>query len=113
MTHGLAALLVILILSTWSNLAAPVLLAGEKDVLELEDVSDDEKIRWARATRVPVTDAIRTAIAKTPGQVIEAALHSIKGRLLFEIEIVTNDGKVVERYVDPQTGMLIDLGAKR
>jgi uncharacterized membrane protein YkoI len=87
--------------------------ASEKDVVELEDVSDDEKVRWARATKISVTDAIRAATTRVPGQVIEAALHSIRGRLLYEIEVVTADGKVVELYVDPQTGRLVDSGEKR
>ncbi len=90
-----------------------LVLAGEKDVKELEEVSDAEKIKWARATKVSVTDAIKTATAHTPGQVIEAALHSIEGRLLFEVEVVTKDGKVVELYVDPQTGKLVELGDRK
>ncbi|MBI4401316.1 MAG: PepSY domain-containing protein [Nitrospirae bacterium] len=88
-------------------------LASEKDSKELEDVSDSEKIQWARATKVSVIEAIKVATAHTAGQVIEAALHSINGRLLYEIEVVTNDGKVVEVYVDPQTGKLIQLGDKK
>lgn len=90
-----------------------LVLAGEKNVKELEEVSDTEKIKWARATKVSVTEAIRTATAHTPGQVIEAALHSIEGRLLFEVEVVTKDGKVVELYVDPQTGKLVELGDRK
>jgi uncharacterized membrane protein YkoI len=90
-----------------------VAMAAEKEVIELEDVSDEEKVRWARATKVSIQDAIKTATARTPGQVIEAALHSIKGRLLYEVEVVTPDGKVIELYVDPQTGKLIEMGAKR
>jgi uncharacterized membrane protein YkoI len=114
MTQAFSTALLVLVLNGWPiAMAIDLARAGEKDVLELEDISDDEKVRWARATRVSVTDAIRTATAKRPGQVIEAALHSIKGRLLYEIEVVTNDGKIVELYVDPQTGILIDLGAKR
>ncbi|MGH7206124.1 MAG: PepSY domain-containing protein [Nitrospiraceae bacterium] len=88
-------------------------LAAEKNVKELEEVSDTEKVKWARATKVSVTDAIRTAMAHTPGQVIEAALHSIEGRLLFEVEVVTKDGKVVELFVDPQTGKLVELGDRK
>jgi len=45
-----------------------LVLAGEKDVKELEEVSDAEKIKWARATKVSVTDAIKTATAHTPGR---------------------------------------------
>jgi uncharacterized membrane protein YkoI len=103
------ALMGLMIGMTGDNVSA----AAEKEVIELEDVSDEEKVRWARATKVSVQEAIRTAIARTPGQVIEAALHSIKGRLLYEVEVVTQDGKVIELYVDPQTGKLIVIGEKR
>jgi uncharacterized membrane protein YkoI len=84
--------------------------ADSKNRRHVEDVSDAEKIQWAKATRVPVKQAIETATARTSGQVIEAALESIDGRLLYEIEIVTKDGKVVEVFVDPQTGRLADMG---
>lgn len=86
--------------------------AAEKGVVELEEVSDAEKVKWARATKILVTEAIKTAIAHTPGQVIEASLHSINGRLLYEIEVVTKDGHVIELFIDPQTGTLIQLGDK-
>lgn len=84
----------------------------ERGTTEIEDVSDAEKVQWARATRVLVTDAIKTATAEVPGKVIEAALHAIDGRLLYEIEIVTPDGKIVEVFVDPQSGKLIHPGEK-
>lgn len=85
-------------------------LAAEPATVELEEVSDAEKIKWAHATKISATDAIKTATAHQPGQVIEAALHAIHGRLLFEIEIVTKDDRVVELFVDPQTGKLIQQG---
>ncbi len=84
--------------------------SSELGTKELEDVSDAEKVKWARATKIRVGDAIRTATAHTPGQVIEAALHAINGRLLYEIEVVTTDDRVVELFVDPQTGKLIQQG---
>lgn len=90
--------------------AGPKVLATEPGITELEDVSDAEKIKWARATTIPVTDAIKTATAHTPGQVIEAALHAINGRLLYEVEVVTKDDRVVELFVDPRTGKLVQQG---
>jgi len=110
--RGLAAVSVLAIVFSGH---ASLVLAGEQGSTELtvEDVSDAEKIQWARATKVPVTEAIKTATAHTPGQVIEAALHSIDGRLLYEVEVVTTDGKVIEFFVDPQTGKLIQPGDKK
>lgn len=87
--------------------------AAELRTKELEDVSDAEKVQWARATKVLITDAIRTAVDRTTGQVIEASLHSINGRLLYEIEVVTKNGTVVEIFVDPQTGKIIETGEGR
>jgi uncharacterized membrane protein YkoI len=98
-----------------SVLPAPcgVAFAAEHRTKELEDVSDAEKVKWARATKVLITDAIRTAVDRTTGQVIEAALHSINGRLLYEIEVVTKDGTVVEIFIDPQTGKIVEMGEGR
>jgi uncharacterized membrane protein YkoI len=93
-----------------SLLAAPAAPAAEPATTELEEVSDAEKVKWARATTISVTEAIKTATAHQPGQVIEAALHAIRGRLLFEIEVVTKDDRVVELFVDPRTGKLIPQG---
>jgi uncharacterized membrane protein YkoI len=59
---------------------------------------------------VPLTDAVKTALAHAPGQAIQATLESLKGRLLYEIEIVTGEGAVVEVFVDPQSGKIIDAG---
>ena len=93
-----------------SLLSGPLVLAAELATTEIEDVSDAEKIKWAHATKISVEAAIKTATAHTPGQVIEAALHAIRGRLLFEIEVVTKDDRVVELFVDPRTGKLIQQG---
>jgi uncharacterized membrane protein YkoI len=93
--------------SLFTAMAVP---AAEITTTELEDVSDAEKIKWAHATKVSVTEAIKTATAHTPGQVIEAALHAINGRLLYEVEVVTKDDRVVELFVDPRTGKLIQQG---
>lgn len=99
--------LFVLLGSLFTAMAVP---AAEIATTELEDVSDAEKIKWAHATKVSVTEAIKTATAHTPGQVIEAALHAIHGRLLYEVEVVTKDDRVVELFVDPRTGKLIQQG---
>lgn len=86
--------------------------AHEKDAQEIEvsALTPQEKIKWARATKVPLADAVQTALTQTPGQAIQATLESLKGRLLYEIEIVTGGGTVVEVFVDPQSGNVIEAG---
>jgi uncharacterized membrane protein YkoI len=95
--------------------SAGALLADQPGVKELEvqDVNEAEKVKWARATTVPIIDAIKTATRHTAGQVIQATLESLGGRLLYEIEIVTGNGKVVEVFVDPRTGKLVEQGGKK
>lgn len=95
----------------WSG--EPHAQAHEKDAQEIEvsALTPQEKLQWARATKVPLADAVQTALTRTPGQAIQATLESLKGRLLYEIEIVTGDGTVVEVFVDPQSGNVIEAGA--
>lgn len=94
----------------WNEL--PPAHAHEKDAQEIEvsALSPQEKVKWARATKIPLADAVRTALAHTPGQAIQATLESLKGRLLYEIEIVTGEGIVVEVFIDPQSGKVIEGG---
>mgnify|MGYP003386133088 CR=1 FL=1 len=89
--------------------------ALDKDTQEIEvsAVGPQEKLKWARATKVSLADAIRTALARTPGLAVQATLESLKGRLIYEIEIVTGDGAVVEVFVDPQAGHIIESGGTK
>ncbi|MBM4122035.1 MAG: PepSY domain-containing protein [Nitrospira sp.] len=104
--------IVSLLMFAWPT---PIVLADEKGMseLELHNISDAEKVTWARAAKVLITDAIRTATAHIHGQVVQATLESLNGRLLYEIEVVTGEGKVVELFIDPQTGNLIEPGGKK
>jgi uncharacterized membrane protein YkoI len=89
--------------------------AHEKDAQEIEvsALTSQEKVQWARATKVPLIDAVRSAIAQTPGQAIQATLESLKGRLLYEVEIVTPEGAVVEVFIDPQSGKVVEAGGTK
>lgn len=89
--------------------------ALDRDTQEIEvsAVGPQEKLKWARATKVPLAEAIRAALSHTPGLAIQATLESLKGRLLYEIEIVTGDGAVVEVFVDPQTGNIVEPGGTK
>lgn len=108
-----SAIVLLFVLIAWPTSPAPVLADGTGlREIELHGINNAEKVTWARAAKVSIIDAIRTATAQTPGQVIQATLESLNGRLLYEIEVVTGDGKVFELFVDPQTGNLIDAGGK-
>ncbi len=44
---------------------------------------------------------------------IEAELEKKHGKAIWEVEIVTAEGKVVEVHVDAETGTVIDVEEKK
>jgi uncharacterized membrane protein YkoI len=75
-----------------------------------------EKAELAAAAKVTIEQAIKTASEKTPGKVIEAELEKKHGKTVWEVEVLTGDGKVVEVHLDAESGAVIDVeekGAKK
>ncbi|MCC2640011.1 MAG: uncharacterized protein K0S45_424 [Nitrospira sp.] len=62
---------------------------------------------------VTIDQAIKTAMDKIPGTVVEAELEKKHGKTLWEVEIFSSDGKVTEVHIDAGTGNIIDTEAKR
>ena len=63
--------------------------------------------------RVTIDQALRVATDKQAGRVIEAELEKKHGKAIWEVEIVTAEGKVVEVHVDAETGAVIDVEEKK
>ncbi len=63
--------------------------------------------------RVTIDQALRVATDKQSGRVIEAELEKKHGKAIWEVEIVTAEGKVVEVHVDAETGAVIDVEEKK
>lgn len=89
--------------STWSDQGAE----GEQDKTE-----GQEKAEMAAAAKVTIHDAIKAATQKVPGKVIEAELEE-KPRATWEVEVVTADGKVMEVWVDVDTGAVVAAEEKK
>src|SRR5262245_63344288 len=71
-------------------------------------VPTQEKLELAREAKVELTDAIAKATSKVPGRAIESELKNKKGKLVWEVEIVGEDGKLNEVDLDAKTGEVID-----
>ncbi len=71
-----------------------------------------EKVEWASTARVTIDQAVNAALAKVPGTVIEAELEEVK-RVTWEVEVVTDDGKVMEVLVDVDTGAVVSVEEKQ
>ena len=59
------------------------------------------------ATRISMLEALKIANEVVPGRVVEAELEEEEEVLLYEIEIISNDGMIVEVQVDANSGHII------
>jgi uncharacterized membrane protein YkoI len=63
----------------------------------------------AATAKVTIEQAVKTASEKVSGKVIEAELEKDHNKLVWEVEIVTADKKVMEVHIDADTGAVIDV----
>lgn len=78
--------------------------------------SDDKEGNIAdlvKDAKVTADQAIKTAMEKVPGTVVEAELEKKHGKTVWEVEILGADGKVTEVHIDAGTGTVIDTEAKK
>ncbi|MDH4085072.1 MAG: PepSY domain-containing protein [Nitrospira sp.] len=68
-----------------------------------------EAVEMAAAAKVTIDQAIKTASAKVAGKVIEAELEKKHSKIIWEVEVVTADNKVMEVHIDAETGAVIDV----
>jgi len=78
--------------------------------------SDDKEGHVAdlvKDAKVTAEQAIKTAMEKVPGTVVEAELEKKHGKTVWEVEIYGADGKVTEVHIDAAEGTVIDTEAKK
>jgi len=67
------------------------------------------KAEMAATAKVTIDQAIKTASEKVSGKIIEAELEQKHNKLVWEVEVVTADKKVMEIHIDADTGAVIDV----
>jgi uncharacterized membrane protein YkoI len=72
------------------------------------DHTHAREVELLRATKIEVSDAIKAALAKAPGRVLDTELTAKAGRTLGEVDVLTAEGKVVEVDVDATSGEVLD-----
>lgn len=55
--------------------------------------------------KIPLEEAVKSAIKVVPGKAAEAELRKDDGRTIWKIEIIDHNNKSQTVYVDAQTGM--------
>ena len=71
--------------------------------------SEPNKIEMAAAAKVTIDEAIKTASEKIAGKVIEAELKRKHDQVVWEVEVVMADNKIMEVHIDAQSGAVIDV----
>lgn len=67
------------------------------------------KTEMAAAAKVTIDQALKIALEKVSGKVIEAELETKHNKLVWEVEVVTSDKKVMEVHINADTGAVIDV----
>lgn len=75
---------------------------GKKDEVK-------ETVEMAAAAKVTIDQAIKTALAKVAGKVFEAELEKKHNKIIWEVEVVTAEKKLMEVHIDAETGSVIDV----
>ena len=68
-----------------------------------------ETVAMAAAAKVTIEQAIKTASEKVPGKLVEAELEKKHDTLVWEVEVVTADKKVMEVHINAESGAVIDV----
>lgn len=77
------------------------LLAGTSATRAEEESSHDRALKALRAGEIaPLPEILAVVAAETPGSVIEVELKRRHGRYVYEVEVLTADGRLIETYVD-------------
>ncbi|MDR4462970.1 MAG: PepSY domain-containing protein [Nitrospira sp.] len=81
--------------------------SDDKGKSKMDEVK--EAVEMAAAAKVTIDQAIKTASGKVSGKVVEAELEKKHNTLIWEVEIVTSDKKLMEVHIDAATGAVIDV----
>lgn len=82
-------------------LAAPAFADGDEHDLARRALEAGEIL--------PLADILNAATSARPGRVIEVELDRDDGRWLYELELVTPDGRLYEMEIDAATGNILEI----
>lgn len=82
-------------------LAAPAFADGDEHDLARRALEAGEIL--------PLADILNAATSVRPGRVIEVELDRDDGRWLYELELVTPDGRLYEMEIDAATGNILEI----
>jgi uncharacterized membrane protein YkoI len=92
--------------------AGTVLALGTPAWSDKKKDEEGDIAHMAKEATVTIEQAIKTAVEKVPGTVVEAELEKKHGKTVWEVEVLGTDGAVTEVHIDAATGAVIDTETK-
>lgn len=92
--------------------AGTVLALGTPAWSDKKKDEDGDIAQLAKDAKMTIDQAIKTAVEKVPGTVVEAELEKKHDKTVWEVEVLGADGAVTEVHIDAATGAVIDTEAK-
>lgn len=92
--------------------AAPAFADWDDDDDDDDDERSDEDIVWEARQRgeiLPLEVILGSVLQNYPGEVLKLELDDDDGYLIYELEILTRRGIVLEMDVDARTGRILDI----
>ncbi|RMH31891.1 MAG: hypothetical protein D6690_14880 [Nitrospirae bacterium] len=74
-----------------------------------QEAEGEHRAALVSKATIPIEDAIQVAREQFDVTVIEAELEEEDGKTVWEIELVTKDGKIMEVHVDAITGEVLEI----
>jgi len=70
--------------------------------------AEAERMKLLESAKIEVADAIKAALERAPGRVLDTELRSKNGKTVWEVDVASADGKSAEVDVDATSGQVVD-----
>jgi len=90
--------------------AGPAFADGDAD--EDDDARPDQEVVWDARKRgeiLPLEVILATVLQRYPGELLKLELDDDEGYLIYEMDVLTRRGIVLEMEIDARTGRILDI----
>ncbi len=87
-------------------LCAPLTVGGQEPARPDFEIAQEAV---AKGQILPLAEVLARVQAIQPGRVVEVELEQDEGVMVYEVELVTPDGRLIEMDLDAATGALVEL----
>lgn len=63
----------------------------------------------AKGEILPLAEVLKKLAEVQPGRVVEVELEISNGLRVYEVEVVTDDGRLIEVDIDAATGVIVEM----